>query len=457
MLSLKIRTAQIFSIIVDLVLFFIALYLALIIRHFDLVSFDIYYSHIMAFLYVSIIFILLNYVAGLYDLNKLRSGVKIVTLLFYSIVTTFLMSIMIFYINPSDINPKLIMLIQAMILYFLASLFHILSYNSLIVDKARALMLGSGHEFDELKELINGSPNFPIHFVSHIELNTDNGLSQKNGHNSSVSANISELERVLKDNKIEIIVSDARNSKVIPLLPYLYNLSSGGIMLYDLKRMYEEVFRRMPLTSIGYFWYFENISFNTKAYEFAKRVLDLIIAIPLAAWWMIMHPFVSYLIKREDGGDIFIKQKRMGLHGKYIYLYKYRTMNYSDTGKWVKDNDNPNKVTKIGHFLRKSRIDEFPQLLSILKGDISLIGPRPDITDLGERLQNEIPFYLIRYAIKPGLSGWAQTMQDKPPQTVEETRMRLQYDLYYIKNRSIILDLIIILRTVRTFLSRTGM
>ena len=132
-------------------------------------------------------------------------------------------------------------------------------------------------------------------------------------------------------------------------------------------------------------------------------------------------------------------------------------MNYSDTGKWVKDNDNPNKVTKIGHFLRKSRIDEFPQLLSILKGDISLIGPRPDITDLGERLQNEIPFYLIRYAIKPGLSGWAQTMQDKPPQTVEETRMRLQYDLYYIKNRSIILDLIIILRTVRTFLSRTGM
>ncbi len=457
MLSLKIRTVQIFSIIVDLALFFVSLYLALVIRHLGFVGFDVYYVHVRAFLYVSFIFILFNYVAGLYDLNKLRSSVKLITLLLYSAVSTFLIGVMIFYINPSNINPKLIMLIQAIILYLLVSLFHILSYNSLIVNKARALMLGSGTEFDELKEMINNSPNFPIYFVNHIELNVDNGLVQKNGHNSSVSANISELERVLKDNKIEIIVSDARNSKVIPLLPYLYNLSSEGIMLYDLKRMYEEVFRRMPLTSVGYFWYFENIGFNTKAYEFSKRVLDLIIAIPLSVWWMIMHPFVSLLIKREDGGEIFIKQKRMGLHGKYIYLYKYRTMNHSDTGKWIKQADNTNKVTRIGHFLRKSRIDEFPQLLSILKGDISLIGPRPDITDLGEKLQNEIPFYLIRYAIKPGLSGWAQTMQDKPPQTVEETRMRLQYDLYYIKNRSIILDVIIILRTVRTFLSRTGM
>ena len=131
-------------------------------------------------------------------------------------------------------------------------------------------------------------------------------------------------------------------------------------------------------------------------------------------------------------------------------------MTYSDNGKWIKEEDNPNKITKIGYLLRKSRIDELPQLLSILKGEISLIGPRPDIIDLGEKLTNEIPFYLIRYAIKPGLSGWAQIMQDKPPQTIEETRVRLQYDLYYIKNRSLILDLIIILRTVRTLLSRTG-
>ena len=392
----------------------------------------------------------------MYDLNKLRSNIKISTLFFYSVLSTFVISVFILYLIPSDISPKLIMLYQGMSLYILGAFFHLFSYNILIIEKTKAILLGSGVEFEELKETINGSPNYPIHFVNHMNLDTDDAFKM-NGHNSHISGVINQLENILKDNNIQIIVSDARNAKVLPLLPYLYNLSSEGVLLYDMKRMYEEVFRRMPLASVGYFWYFENMGFNTKAYEFVKRLLDLAICIPLTAIWLIIHPFAAFFIKREDGGDVFIKQKRLGAHGKYIYLYKYRTMTYSDSGKWVKEEDNPNKITKIGYFLRKTRLDELPQLLSILKGEISLIGPRPDIIDLGERLTNEIPFYLIRYAIKPGLSGWAQIMQDKPPQTIEETRVRLQYDLYYIKNRSLILDLIIILRTIRTLLSRTGM
>ena len=457
MLSLKIRSAQIFSYIVDFTLFFISLYLALCLRRLELVSFDTFKVHYESLYMLGVVFLLCNYVAGLYDLNRLRSGTKLITLLFYSLSTTFIIGIFIFYFYISPINPKLIMLLQAVILYILGSAFHLFSYNILIQDKARALLLGSGREFEELKDTINHSPNFPIYFVDHLDLENDNTLFNSSGHNSNISGIISQLEKVLRENNIKIVVSDARSTKVIPLLPYLYNLSSDGILLYDMKRMYEEVFRRMPLASVGYFWYFENMGFNTKLYEFIKRFIDLLISVPLAVIWFILHPFVSFLIKREDGGEIFIKQKRLGIHGKYIYLYKYRTMNFADSGKWVKDEDNPNKVTRIGYYLRKTRIDELPQLLAILKGDISLIGPRPDIIDLGEKMTNEIPFYLIRYAVKPGLSGWAQTMQDTPPQTIEETRLRLQYDLYYIKNRSLILDLIIILKTIRTLLSRTGM
>ena len=457
MLSLKIKSAQIFSYIVDVTLFFLSLYLALCLRHLEIVDYAVFIIHAVALFYLAAIFIICNFVAGLYDLNRLRSGVKLMTLFFYSVVSTFLIGIFILYLFPTDINPKLIMLFQAVLLYMFGSIFHTLSYNILIQDKTKALLLGSGIEFEELKETINNAPNFPIHFVNHLDLDMESNLVSKNGYNSHVSGTISKLDRILKDNNIKIIVSDARNTKVLPLLPYLYNLSSDGVLLYDMKRMYEEVFRRMPLTSVGYFWYFENVGFNTKAYEFIKRLIDLFIAVPLSAAWLLLHPLVAILIKREDGGEVFIKQRRMGTHGKYIYLYKYRSMTYSDAGKWVKDSDNPNKITRIGYLLRKTRIDELPQLLSILRGDISLIGPRPDIIDLGEKLTHEIPFYLIRYAVKPGLSGWAQTMQDKPPQTVEETRLRLQYDLYYIKNRSLVLDLIIILRTIRTLLSRTGM
>ncbi len=456
MLSFKIRGAQIFSVIVDIVLFFSTLYIALCLRRLEIVDYGIYILHVKSLYYVCFLFIICNYIAGMYDLNKLRSNIKISSLFFYAVLSTFIISVFILYIQPSDIAPKLIMLYQGISLYILGTFFHLFSYNILIIEKTKAILLGSGVEFEELKETINSSPNYPIHFVNHMSLDTDDAF-KSNGHNSHISGVINQLENVLKDNNIQIIVSDARNTKVLPLLPYLYNLSSEGVLLYDMKRMYEEVFRRMPLASVGYFWYFENMGFNTKAYEFVKRLLDLAICIPLTAVWLIMHPFIVFFIKREDSGDVFVKQKRLGSHGKYIYLYKYRTMTYSDNGKWVNDNDNNNKVTSIGYILRKSRIDELPQLLSILKGEISLIGPRPDIIDLGEKLTNEIPFYLIRYAIKPGLSGWAQIMQDKPPQTTEETRVRLQYDLYYIKNRSLILDIIIILRTIRTLLSRTGM
>jgi lipopolysaccharide/colanic/teichoic acid biosynthesis glycosyltransferase len=148
---------------------------------------------------------------------------------------------------------------------------------------------------------------------------------------------------------------------------------------------------------------------------------------------------------------------RIGKLGKLIKMRKYRTMSRSDSGVWLKDDNNTNKVTSIGYYLRKSRIDELPQLTAILKGDVSLIGPRPDMIEFYNRLVKEIPYYSIRYSVAPGMSGWAQVMQDKPPQSVEETVTRLQYDLYYIKNRSFLLDIIIGLKTIRTLLSRSGM
>jgi len=129
-------------------------------------------------------------------------------------------------------------------------------------------------------------------------------------------------------------------------------------------------------------------------------------------------------------------------------------MKSSDRGAWVMDNDK--RITHVGSFLRKSRIDELPQLWNVLRGDISLIGPRPDIYDLGQELAHNIPYYTVRSTIKPGLSGWAQINQDVPPQSLEETKVRLAYDLYYVKNRSIVLDGQIIIKTIRTLLSRGG-
>jgi len=189
-------------------------------------------------------------------------------------------------------------------------------------------------------------------------------------------------------------------------------------------------------------------------YDSLKRAMDIVVAGILGVLSLVLYPLVILAIKIEDGGPVFIMQDRIGQGNRIIRLWKFRSMRGSDAGVWVTDGDL--RVTHVGKILRKTRIDELPQLWNILRGDISLIGPRPDIVALGKKLAQELPYYTVRNLIKPGLSGWAQIKQDIAPQSLEETRERLAYDLYYLKNRSFILDLIIALKTVKTLLSRTG-
>jgi lipopolysaccharide/colanic/teichoic acid biosynthesis glycosyltransferase len=182
--------------------------------------------------------------------------------------------------------------------------------------------------------------------------------------------------------------------------------------------------------------------------------MDIFIAGVLAVLSLLVYPFVIFAIKIEDGGPIFIIQERVGQGNRPIKLWKFRSMRGSDGGVWLTKEDG--RVTRVGRFLRRSRIDELPQLWNVVFGDISLIGPRPDIMDLGKKLAQELPYYTVRNLIKPGLSGWAQLKQDLPPQSVAETRIRLAYDLYYLKNRSFILDVTIALKTIKVLLLRKG-
>jgi len=190
------------------------------------------------------------------------------------------------------------------------------------------------------------------------------------------------------------------------------------------------------------------------AYSIFKRVIDIIASIFIGIFLIIIFPFVAFSIKIEDTGKVFVVQERVGQGGKLFKLRKFRSMKVDDEGKWVQEDDT--RHTKVGKFIRKTRIDELPQVWNLFIGDISLIGPRPDIKKLWYDLSAEIPYYQIRNIVKPGLSGWAQITQNLPPQNMEDTKIRLSYDLYYIKHRSILLDLKIALRTIKTLISRSG-
>ncbi len=171
---------------------------------------------------------------------------------------------------------------------------------------------------------------------------------------------------------------------------------------------------------------------------------------------MLLTALAIWLEDGRKGGSILYKQVRVGLAGKPFYIYKFRSMR-SDAEKhgtqWAKENDN--RITKVGSFIRKYRLDELPQLYNVLRGDMGFVGPRPERPEFVERLTAELPFYAERHAVKPGLTGWAQLCYPYGAST-EDALEKLKYDLYYVKHRSFLLDMLIFVQTAEVVLFKKG-
>ena len=199
-----------------------------------------------------------------------------------------------------------------------------------------------------------------------------------------------------------------------------------------------------------------NFRINKNIYSRVKKLADFFVSIILLTLTSPIILFCAFLIYLEDRGTIFYSQKRIGLNGKSFTIYKLRSMREDaekEGPKWSSPKDE--RITYIGEIIRKTRIDELPQLVCVIKGDMSLIGPRPERKEFEERLEKEIPNYKIRHLIKPGLSGWAQVNYPYGA-SLKDSENKLSYDLFYIKNFSIFLDLLIFIKTIRLVANRRG-
>lgn len=431
----------------DVFFFYLALAVALFLRSWQWPDSELLLLYIVPFSIIFAIWIFIFFLAGLYEKHTLVFKTKLPSVILNTFIVNSLIAALFFYLVPSfGIAPKTNLFIYflisfALIVFWRRWCVHLLGFKK----RENAILIGSGMEMRELKEEVNNNERYNLKFVFSIDTNEMESIDFKE----------EVLDRVYSEN-ISGIVIDLKDQGIGPVLPRLYNLIFSQVKFIDLYKVYEEIFDRVPLSLVGYNWFLENISFSSHvAYDFLKRLMDITISFALGVISLVLYPFVALAIKLGDGGPVFIVQERIGQGNRIMKLYKFRSMMKNDSGKWIPDNEE-NKVTKVGYHLRKTRIDELPQLWNVLKGDLSLIGPRPDIIDLGRKLAHEIPYYTVRNLIKPGLSGWAQIKQDTPPQSLEETRMRLSYDLYYIKNRSFMLDLNIALKTIRKLLSLTG-
>lgn len=430
----------------DILIFLVSLWLTLLVRYFDLPDWAVFLDHLVPFLLLFMVWIFFFYVAGLYEKHTLILKSSLPTLLFNTQIINSVVAVVFFYFIPYfGITPKTSLFINLLITMILIFIWRLVIFSKLTpLRKQNAVLIGAGEEMNELRYEINNNKHYSFHFVQTIDLDKFNPDTFNE-----------EVIRLIYEQEVSLIVADIKNPAIESVLPQLYNLIFAKIQFIDINKLYESIFDRVPLSVVKHNWFIENISSkNHITYDILKRLMDIVVASILFLPSLLIYPFVIVATFLEDRKNVFMTQNRIGQNNKVIKIYKFRTMDYSDDGQWPEGSEN--KITKVGKFLRATRIDELPQLWNVIKGDLSLIGTRPDICGLFEDLKKNLPYYTIRNIVKPGLSGWAQTHQEIPPHSLAETKIRLSYDLYYIKNRSFMLDLKIALQTLKTLISRTG-
>lgn len=433
----------------DIVIFIFSLWFSLWLRHFTVPSPETFSLHLRAFTLLFIAWILVFYIAGLYEKHTLVFKNRLPTLVLVAQVVNSFIAVLFFYLIPYfSIAPKTVLLIYIVVSFVLLVAWRVyLSQFFRSRRKDPALLIGDGREFDEVYEEVNKNSRYPFFFE---EVVSQEGV--KSGEFQKVI-----LEAVEK-RQVSLVVIDLENDGVKTNTPKLYDLLFSHVHFLDFYRLYEDIFDRIPVLHISYHWFLENVSSGRRSlYDMLKRAMDIAISLLLGILSLVAYPFVILAIKIDEGGAIFIRQERIGAGNKKVILYKFRSMHFDDGEDAVRAKKNG--ITRVGRFLRRSRIDELPQLWNVLRGDISLIGPRPELPSLVKEYEKSIPYYGIRHIIKPGLSGWAQVRHGEHPHQgidIKETRKKLSYDLYYVKNRSLLLDLKIALHTIRTLLSRSG-
>lgn len=452
-----IRRRERFVLVVgDVVFLVFSLWLTLLLRHLSVPSWDSYWTHLVPFSLLFVVFIFIFFVAGLYEkhtafLKRELPG----TVLAAQAVNIVLAATFFFLIPYFGIAPKTNLFIYLFVSSSLVILWRLLLFPLFEPKRLnKTIVIGTGKELEEVVEEIQHSGRYRWEVMEVIDM----------AHIQNPNEVQKKVLKHVVGGDVSNIVIDMHGRYADMLTPLFYNLTfvQSQVHIVNLGKLYEEMFDRVPLSQLDHDWLLDNLESNRRPiYDAAKRGIDITLSLAVMLVLVVITPLVYLAIRFEGKGDLFIQQERMGKNGRKINILKFRTMthNKSASSEWTIEEKQDNKVTRVGALLRKTSIDELPQVFAVLKGDVSFIGPRSDIVGLAERLVEAIPFYNARYKVTPGISGWAQINQryapgNISPQSIEESRVRLAYDLYYVKHRSLWLDIAIALRTIKTLVVR---
>lgn len=436
----------------DLCVFVGSLVLTLLVRYQAFPKADVFEQHIQPFLILFAIWILVFLIAGLYDRYVSIIRKSIPQIVIKAQVFNILCAALFFFFVPVGIEPKTNLVIYLGISTILIIAWRLFLYPRLTASRPmRALIIGDSEEAIGIARVFARNP-----FFKNINPFV---LSKKDIPDFEEFR--SALLRFNTPQATDLLIADMRDPFALKLVNDFYALAFGdsNVRFFNLAAMYEELHHRIPPSLIHEAWFLENITNRSPhyAYEVLKRFVDVVFSLILLIPCMVIAPFVCLAIYLDDRGPFLYRAERVGQFNRHIFILKFRTMTGTDSSRDALKSTL--EVTRVGRFLRKTRIDELPQIWNVLRGDLSFIGPRPEIPTLVAVYSQEIPYYTVRHMMKPGLSGWAQINNFDVPRggvDVSRTIEKLSFDLYYLKHRSFALDVEIALKTLNTLLLRSG-
>jgi len=424
----------------DVAALYAGLFITLIIRYGDRFYQEFKDAHALPFTIIFALWIVVFYIAGLYDLRRLRNNLDFVKTLALCIGVNAALAVSLFYLIPAfGIAPKTNLLLF-IVIFAVVEVFWRRFLNRMMAFGGapnKVLVIGDGAIAEEIKKTLSENPQLGYAIKAEMDEKTAYGSPK-------------DIKSIATRDGVNLIIISNKLKQEPALVTVLYELFAGGIAVTDLVAFYELIMRKVPLTEIQETWFLENIAGDVRFYDSLKRAIEFVGALLIGFILLPFEILIVILVMITSRGPVIFKQVRVGEKGKEFTLYKFRSMRVDaekNGAQWASKNDA--RTTAIGGILRTSHLDELPQLWNLIRGDISFVGPRPERPEFVKQLAQRIPYYEARLFIKPGITGWAQ-IHHRADLTDADVMQKLQYDIYYLKNRSPILDCTIVLKTLKT-------
>jgi exopolysaccharide biosynthesis polyprenyl glycosylphosphotransferase len=381
--------------------------------------------HKTSIITLSIIWLIVLYVYNLYDAQFIKATLRSFRNIFLAIITCLGIGFILFYLVPFPVAPKTNLVISVGLFAFFLTLWR-MGYSSIIAHnfKKVVVMVGTTEEMKRLATELERQKH-----LGYVIFGTFDSITE--AFAACPQAEMIIYDKALQGTDLQTVVE-------------------ADVDVVDVRDAYQEIFHLIPVTLIDDAFAVRMIEKNDNPlYKLTSRLVSIVFASIILLVTLPITFVFAMVIYLYDRGPIFFNHERVGYRGQVFKIFKLRSMVINaekDGAAWAEDKDP--RITPIGRIIRKTHIDEIPQMLNVLRGDISLVGPRPERPEFVDKLTNEIPYYYLRHSIRPGFTGWAQ-IKFRYARSVMDSQEKFEYDLYYIKNRNFVLDIGIIAKTIQ--------